>query len=112
MEKIRQFKPKGVEGYPSTLYILARYLKKKDLYCPVPAVLTSSETLLPLQRELIEERFQCPVYDFYGMAERVIYASECEFHSGKHVNMDYGIVEVLDSTGAVIASKIRWWAGL
>jgi len=103
VEKIRQFKPKGVEGYPSTLYILARYLKKKDLYCPVPAVLTSSETLLPLQRELIEERFQCPVYDFYGMAERVIYASECEFHSGKHVNMDYGIVEVLDSSNNPVA---------
>jgi len=115
VEKIRQFKPKGVEGYPSTLHILARYLKKKDLYCPVPAVLTSSETLLPLQRELIEERFQCPVYDFYGMAERVIYASECEFHVGKHVNMDYGIVEVVDgnnnpvsqgSLGTIVATGL------
>lgn len=97
VEKIQQFRPKGVEGYPSTLYILARYLKKTERYCPVPAVLTSSETLLPLQRELIEERFQCRVFDFYGMAERVIYASECLFHAGKHVNPDYGIVEVLDT---------------
>lgn len=102
INKIQQFKPKGVEGYPSSIYVLARYLKKNNMYCPVPAVLTSSETLLPLQRELIEERFQCQVYDFYGMAERVVYASECEYHSGKHLNMDYGITEIIDKNGEVM----------
>jgi len=95
VDEIQRFSPKGVEGYPSTLYILARYLKKRDRFCPVPAVLTSSETLLPLQRELMEERFKCQVFDFYGMAERVVYASECA-HRGKHLNPDYGIVEIVD----------------
>lgn len=102
VEKIQQFMPRGVEGYPSSIYVLARYLKKNNAYCPVPAVLTSSETLLPLQRELIEERFQCQVYDFYGMAERVVYASECKFHTGKHLNMDYGITEIIDSDDRVM----------
>lgn len=95
IEKIESFSPKGVEGYPSSLFILARYLKKKDRFCPVPALLTSSETLLPLQRELMEERFCCQVYDFYGMAERVVYASECA-EGGKHLNPDYGVVEIVD----------------
>lgn len=103
VDKIRKFGPKGVEGYPSTLYILARHLKKRDRYCAVPAVLTSSETLLPIQRELIEERFQCPVFDFYGMAERVVYASECQYHRGKHLNMDYGIVEVVDNDNDTVS---------
>ncbi|NTW73016.1 MAG: phenylacetate--CoA ligase family protein [Eubacteriaceae bacterium] len=102
IEKIKQFRPKGVEGYPSSLYILARYLKKNNMFCPVPAVLTSSETLLPIQRELIEDRFQCKVYDFYGMSERTIFATECKFHSGKHLNLDYGITEVVDKDNNVL----------
>ncbi len=102
VKKIQQFKPMGVEGYPSSIYILARYLSKIKAYCPVPAVLTSSETLLPMQRELIEERFQCEVFDFFGMAERVLYASECRCHAGKHLNSDYGIVEIIDKDSNVL----------
>jgi len=103
IDKIQEFKPRGVEGYPSSIYVLARFLKKNNAYCPVPAVLTSSETLLPLQRELIEERFQCKVFDFYGMAERVVYGTECSFHGGKHLNMDYGITEIVDTDGNVLS---------
>jgi phenylacetate-CoA ligase len=48
------------------------------------------------QRETIEKAFQCKVFDFYGMAERAVFATECEFHNGKHINMDFSIVEILD----------------
>ncbi|HFD33173.1 MAG TPA: hypothetical protein ENJ28_10780, partial [Gammaproteobacteria bacterium] len=48
-----------LEAYPSTAYILARYLEHNNLFYKMNAVFTSSETLLPLQRELIEYRFQC-----------------------------------------------------
>jgi len=67
------------------------------------AVFCSSEPLLPHQREQIEKAFECKVYDFYGMAERVIFASECEVHSAKHINSDYGITEIqlADGTTAV-----------
>ena len=97
VSKIASFRPRAIEGYPSSLYILARYMERHGITISVPAVLTSSETLLPLQRELIEERFQCRVYDFYGMAERVVYGSECNRHSGKHLNMDYGLTEIVGS---------------
>lgn len=96
IDKLAEFSPKGFEGYPSSIYILAWYLKKSGRYLPLPAVLTSSETLLPIQRELIEERFQCKVYDFYGMAERVVYGSECRYGK-KHVNEDYGITEIVNA---------------
>lgn len=105
VDKILEFNPKAVEGYPSSLYILASYMKHHDIYCPVPAVLTSSETLHPIQRELIEERFKCRIFDFYGMAERVIYASECQIHAGKHLNMDYGITEIVDNNGEALTNE-------
>lgn len=97
VDKLRKFRPKLIEGYPSSVYILARYLKsiKEDL--PLTAVLTSSETLFDFQKEVIEEVFSCRIFDFYGMAERVIFASECEHHEGKHINSEYGITEILDN---------------
>jgi phenylacetate-CoA ligase len=40
------------------------------------------------------------VHDFYAHAERVIYASECEAHHGKHVLEGYGYTEVVDDAGS------------
>ena len=97
VDKIIDFKPKAIEGYPSSLYILARHMENNDIKIPVPVVLSSSETLLPFQRELIERVFCCQLFDFYGMAERVVYGSECREHKGKHLNMDYGFTEIVDS---------------
>jgi len=95
-DKLSSFKPLAVEGYPSTLYILARYLLKNNTTFPVKAAFTSSETLLPIQREVIEKSFKCKIYDFLGMAERVIFATECEHHSGHHLNFEYALNEVVD----------------
>ncbi|MBU4259950.1 MAG: hypothetical protein KKI12_00260 [Proteobacteria bacterium] len=96
-DKLKKDNIKFVEGYPSTVYILAMHLNKKNTTFPLDAVLTSSETLFDYQQEAIEKAFCCKIFDFYGMAERAVFATECEKHEGKHLNMDYGIIEFLDS---------------
>ncbi|MEM2914925.1 MAG: hypothetical protein QXH91_05965, partial [Candidatus Bathyarchaeia archaeon] len=85
VEKLEKFAPKVIEGYPSTLYILASYLNRKGKTLPLKAVLTSSETLFSYQKEEIERAFQCRIFDFYGLAERVVFATECSAHDGKHL---------------------------
>jgi phenylacetate-CoA ligase len=99
IEKLDNFKPKFLEGYPSTMFILASYLQKIDKKFPLKAVITSAETLFPHQREVIESSFDCKIFDFYGMAERVLFATECRFHHGKHLNLEYGITEIIDYQG-------------
>lgn len=76
IERISKFKPKAIEGYPSAIYNVARFLYNKGVKLSVPVCFTSSETLLEHQRELIEERFQTKVYDHYGTAERTIRISQ------------------------------------
>ncbi|WP_291323121.1 hypothetical protein [Desulfonatronospira sp.] len=98
-KKLNQYRPAGIEGYPSTVYILARYLKKIGQKFPVKAVFTSSETLLPLQRELIEEHFQAPVFDFYGMAERVAFAGHCPEAHEYHLSFEFALNETIDNDG-------------
>jgi phenylacetate-CoA ligase len=98
-KKLKSFRPTAIEGYPSTVYILARYLKQTGQTLPVKAVFTSSETLLPLQRALIEERFEAKVFDFFGMAERVAFATQCAEAQEYHLNFEYAVNEVVGSDG-------------
>lgn len=119
VEKLISFHPQAFEGFPSAIYILARFLLSTNKTFPVKAVLTSSESLIPHQREVIEQAFECKVFDFYGMAERVIFAAECQSHEGKHVNMDFGITELLakdrqpvavGEMGRIVATSLHSYA--
>jgi phenylacetate-CoA ligase len=99
---VREMERRGLrflEGYPSTLYVLARYLLDRGRTLPMQAVISSSETLHALQREAIEAAFQCRLFDFYALAERVIFAGQCEAGAGKHVAEGYGLTEVVDEDG-------------
>jgi len=99
LEAIRRFRADALEAYPSTAYLLAGYLKSRGETLPLKAVFTTSETLLPIQREAIEERFCCQVFDYLGAAERVLFAGECGAGEGLHLFMGYGITEVTDESG-------------
>lgn len=96
-DEMARYQPTVLDGYPSTLYIFAKYLKNNNQKFPLRAVISSSETLYDFQRRVIEESFQCKIYDYYALAERVVFATECEQHEGHHLNMEYGISEILDA---------------
>ncbi|MCP3928435.1 MAG: phenylacetate--CoA ligase family protein [Bacteroidetes bacterium] len=93
-----------IKAYPSTAYILAKFCLKKKQKLQMKGVLTSSETLHDHQRAIIEEAFSCRVYDYYGHAERAIFATECDQHDGLHVNEDFGIIECLDKNNLPVRS--------
>lgn len=92
---LESFAPELIEGFPSTLLVLARHLKKVNRVIPVKAIFTSSEVLYDVHRRELEEAFSAKVFDLYGQAERVVAATECEHHSGLHINPEYGILEIL-----------------
>lgn len=106
LEAMLKFKAVVLDGYPSTLYVLAKFLRNIGQKFPLKAVVSSSETLYDFQRELIEDRFQCRVFDYYALAERVAFAAECEAHCGHHFAMEYGIVEILDKQNLPLADGV------
>ena len=103
ISEIRRRGIRFIEGYPSTMYIIASFLRRRGESLPMTAVFTSSETLHAVQREAFEDAFRCPVFDFYGHAERVIFAGECDRHRGKHIFDEYGVAEVTDDDGQPVA---------
>lgn len=98
-EQLAAFQPAAIDGYPSTLYLLAKYLQNRGETFPLKAAVTSSETLYDFQRAVIEERFKCRVFDYYALAERAIFSSECAAHQGHHVAMEYSLAEAVDAEG-------------
>lgn len=96
--ELARFKPFMLQAYPSTAYELALLLEKRNASLSIPYIFTASEPTYPHQRQLIEERLGGRVMEYYGMAERVAYASECE-RGNLHVNTDYSHVEIVDEDG-------------
>ena len=100
LNKLAKFRPKAIEGFPSTLAFVAEYLNRHGQTFPVKAVFTSAEPLLSTQRAAIEKAFCCKVFDFLGMSERVIFATECSRHEGKHLDTDFGHTEIVGDESA------------
>lgn len=97
VEELRRFRPAYLWGYSSALYTLAhecRRLGVKDLHYRV--VLTNAEPLFAFQREAMEEAFDAPVRETYGMSEMAAAAGECE-EGRLHWFPDAGVVEVLNA---------------
>jgi phenylacetate-CoA ligase len=97
--EIRRRRLRFLEGYPSTLFILAQHLIATGETLPMEAVFSSSETLHQVQLEAILAAFGCTPFDFYGHAERAIFATECELHEGKHLAEEYGFAEIVNEEG-------------
>jgi phenylacetate-CoA ligase len=99
VDAMRAFGIEALECYPSTGYILARFLEERGERLPLRHLVTSSETLLPIQRELMEKVFGSKVLDYYGMSEAVLFAGECGRSNGYHLHAEMGIAEIVDEGG-------------
>jgi len=95
LDKLYDFKPDLLGGYPSSIYLLALANLNRKKPVSVKGVFTSSETLYPFQKKIIEESFNCLALSYYGNAERCGFISECP--KGKfHIRIDHSVVEILD----------------
>lgn len=94
IEDLNQFKPDILNGFVSALYQLAEYINRNNIKIAFQpkAIFTTSETLLPNHRELIESVFNSKVYNQYASAEGAPFITECK-HGNLHYNIDTGIIE-------------------
>ncbi len=101
--KIIKAKPVLLNGYLSSLLVLASYLKNNNIYDVCPKALSSTtETLLPHHRVFLEEVFNSPIFDQYGCGELSAISYECKAHKGLHINQEHILCEILDDNDAPI----------
>lgn len=96
---LERFQPAYLSGYPSSMYLLAEYYRQSGRRAPqLKAVLTSAETLLEHQRQVIEDTFETRIFDQYGQAEMQSFWYECA--AGRmHAHPLAGVTEILRPDG-------------
>lgn len=102
INKINKFSPQFLDGYPSAFYIIAIFALKNGikLKCKPIAITTTAETLYDYQRSIIQEFFQCKVYNQYASSEGSPFITECKSGS-LHVNMDSGVFEFFNKNNEI-----------
>ena len=108
---LRAFQPDVVEGWPSSITLLAGLLHQSGERLPVKAIITSSEVVGDSQRALMREVFGGPIIDHYGQTERVAMAGTCEA-GNYHIFPDYGIVELVpaaEHASEIVATPLHNW---
>jgi histidinol-phosphate aminotransferase len=98
VERILRFRPKFIKAYPSSICVFAEFAYPfRGKFDFLRGIFTSSETLLPSERDRIERTFGKKVFNWYGMTEPAVIITECEEHEGLHINWEYGYAEFLPS---------------
>ena len=94
------FKPQVLDGYSSSLAMLAREVRKKGVSGINPRIIFGGAELVdPVSRKIIEEVFKAPFYDQYATIEFERMAWQCPERSGYHIDADSLIMEFLDAEG-------------
>ena len=87
-EMLVEWKPDMFRGYPSAMYLFARFIKEEGITGIQPKFIeTSAEKLLPHQRSLISEVFKAPIAEAYQSWELLTIAYQCP-EGGYHVSED------------------------
>jgi len=104
--RIREFRPKFIWAYPSTISFVANFMRKHHLepISTLKAILCGSENIYPWQRDLLEQVFGCRVFSWYGQSEMGALAGECEASTEYHIFPEYGLVELIRHDGSVISN--------
>lgn len=100
MDTLTKHRIQFVQCYPSTVFILAKLLELNDRRFPLKALLYGAEPLHDHQLRLLEDRFQTKAYGFYGQAEAVLFAMQCE-QGCYHLASTDGIMEVVSGDEVV-----------
>jgi phenylacetate-CoA ligase len=98
---IRDYRPKQVFGYPSSISLLCDFAWKKNIRLDdlgVKAIFCTAERLYDHQRTLISEAFSAPVANGYGSRDAGFIAHECP-HGRMHVTDENIVLEIVDEEG-------------
>jgi phenylacetate-CoA ligase len=103
VEELVRRQPAELIGYPSAIATVAMYISESGLEAAIRprVVITNSETLFTWQRQAIEQAFRCPVRDYYGSAEALVFAGECSA-GAYHFDPLLGVAEIVDAEGHAV----------
>ena len=103
---LKRIKPDILNGYPSSIKLLAMAVREKEIKGIEPRLIFSFAELLDTEtRNLINSVFGVTMFDYYGSMEAGVMAWECKEHSGYHMNIDSLVMEFIKDGERVAAGE-------
>ena len=104
LDRIKQFRPKMLFGYPSSLALMAKFATDHNLSMSglgIKVAFVTSERLYDHQKEAIESAFGCPVANGYGGRDAGFIAHACP-EGSLHITAEDIVVEIIDDAGNIL----------
>ncbi|WP_440953860.1 phenylacetate--CoA ligase family protein [Methanosarcina sp. Mfa9] len=96
IDTLSKFKPEVLDGYTSSIRLLAEAVEKNDIKDINPKVVFgTSELLDPDTRKYINSVFDVEMIDHFGCVELNRTAWECGEHAGYHIDVDAVVMEFI-----------------
>jgi len=109
LSRIAELDPDILDGYSSSLFLLAQELQKEGNISSIkPRFLMGGAELIDApSRKFIEETFNAPYYDQYASEELQMIAWQCPERNGYHVDADTVVMQIVDEDGCEVAPGER-----
>lgn len=92
---LRRYRPKALIAYAQSAVMFAEFCVAHNIRdIQFQSIITTAEVLYDHQRAVIEDTFGGKIFNRYGCRELSVIASECEHHTGLHINGDSLFVEI------------------
>ena len=94
VKNLNEFKPEEIDGFVTSIYDVAKYMHEHGIeaqFAP-KAIFPTSETVLPMHRQLLKEVFHCEVRDQYASSEGAPFIMECVC-GNMHEDITTGVFE-------------------
>jgi len=96
---INKLKPRIFMGFPFDICLLADYVRNKNIDVNLPkSIICYGETLSKHKRKLLQDTFDCHVFNFYSLHESSAMIAECEM-GNLHLIDDFAFHEIIDEDG-------------
>jgi len=95
---LNQFKPQSMDGFPSVMMTLAKYIVRNNInldFQPI-AIFPTAETITDFDREIIEKAFKAKVRNQYASSEGAPFITECP-EGNLHLDVMTGVFEKVDN---------------
>jgi phenylacetate-CoA ligase len=100
LRAIERLRPDVLDGYSSSLFMLAEEMVEKGGSSVKPRLMMGGAELIESSsRKLIEDTFHAPYYDQYGSEEFQMLAWQCPAKIGYHIDADTLVMEFVDEGG-------------
>lgn len=105
ISKIERLKPDILDGYSSSLFLLANEIEKTNVKTIKPRfIIGGAELIDKYSRKHIEEVFGVQFFDQYSSVELERMAWQCHEGEGYHIDADALILQFLDKNGDEVSA--------